>query len=316
MAGITYSQVSAVADKMVAEGETPSIRSVRLCLGTGSTSTIQKHLKAWNNSLPQPSAMALTLSQSLTSAIISEIARSAAEGRANAEQNLVHAEADINELSMAVELLENERDELTQKLVGLQSERDTISGKSAKQEIDLALLTERIEREQVASGSAQVALAMEKLKLVDLEKRDAEHLRDIVLKSSSLDAESKARIIAEQAAAVLDAKLENALAQIARADARIDSLSTQLADTANELNHVRVQAQAQQSEHTANTRTHQEAQSQAQRAAAEAIQQVQRSSLATQEAINATKRAEREAAELRGRMDAMQERAKDGQAAK
>ena len=316
MAGITYLQVSAAAEKMVNEGEKPSIRSIQMRLGTGSSAKVQKLLKEWQSAQSQPIAKATTLSPALINAIISEISRCTADGKIEIEQKLLQAEVNCDDLATAVELLESERDELGQKLIGLQSECDQIAGKSSKQEIDLALLTERIEREQINAGNAQVALALEKLRLVDFERRDTEHLADIAHKSSALDSESKARIIAEQTSAVLSAKLENALAQISKADERIESLTKQMFDAASELKDVQHQSLTLQNELAARVREYQADLIQAQREVNTANHQLGRANSATSEAINAAKLAETEASELRGRINALQERLKDGPAAK
>lgn len=203
---------------------------------------------------------------------------------------------DVAELAQAGEQMESELDELALKVTSLTTERDNIIGKSERQEIELTSLTERMEREQGATGKAQVELALEKLKLIDFQKRDLEQRSEIDCKNSALDAENKARVAAEQLAAVLDAKHENARELVAKADSHIELLSKQLADGARELQAVRSQSQAQQAEHASITREQQEAILQAQRASAEAIQQVQRSSVAAQEAITAAKGAERESA--------------------
>lgn len=45
--GITYDQVAAAAEKLVAEGKSPTIRALRDILGTGSPNTIHRHLSCW-----------------------------------------------------------------------------------------------------------------------------------------------------------------------------------------------------------------------------------------------------------------------------
>jgi len=47
--GVTYDDVSEAAAKLVLNGQSPTIVQVRQFLGTGSNTTIAKHLKAWRN---------------------------------------------------------------------------------------------------------------------------------------------------------------------------------------------------------------------------------------------------------------------------
>lgn len=314
MAGITYAQVEAVADKLLLDGGDISIKIVRSILGTGSPNTIQKYLKDWRTGTAKPATANLTISQAVTNALIADMAACAAQARAGIEQKLIEAEADVAELASAGEMLESERDTLTQRVLELTSERDGIAGMSKQQEIEIVSLTERLQREQAAVRTTQVELAMEKVKSIDLQTRDVEQKGEIQAKTEALLIESKARVAAEQLAAVLGAKHESALALMSKADSRVDSLTKQLADCSSELQTVRSQLLTQQAQHSSLAREQQEAIAMAQRASAEAIQQVQRSSLAAQEAISAAKQAERQAAELRGRLDAMQELVKDGQA--
>ena len=58
--GVTYDEVAAIADQIVAGGAEPTIRNVRDRLGRGSYSTIHRHLTAWRDARPPASSDALT----------------------------------------------------------------------------------------------------------------------------------------------------------------------------------------------------------------------------------------------------------------
>lgn len=45
--GVEYEQIERVARKLLSQGQHPSVQKVRNELGTGSNSTIAKHLKTW-----------------------------------------------------------------------------------------------------------------------------------------------------------------------------------------------------------------------------------------------------------------------------
>jgi len=62
---VSYEQVATIADTMVGEGITPTVRGVREMLGTGSLSTIMRHLRAWQEARPAATAAAVELPQSL-----------------------------------------------------------------------------------------------------------------------------------------------------------------------------------------------------------------------------------------------------------
>ena len=71
--GITYEQVSAVADALVGAGQSPTIKGVREALGTGSPNTVHRHLVAWRAARPVAQATARTLPGPIIDAIGQEI---------------------------------------------------------------------------------------------------------------------------------------------------------------------------------------------------------------------------------------------------
>lgn len=293
MANITSTQVTNAADQLAREGITVSINAIREKLGTGSKTTILKHLQAWRSGTSKPTPIAVAISQALSNALTNELTSFAAASRAAVENKLAETEADVAALMQGGELIEHERDELTRLLQEMTTDRDTISGRATQQEVDMTLLSQRFEREQSALSEVQVQLAMEKLKLVDLQKRDVDQLAEIQRQADSLQAEAKARIAAEQMVAVLATKLDHALALSAKADAANAALYKELADASTELQGARGQIQTLQTEHSA------------------LIHKFQAAQLAAQEAVSTAKQADRTAAELRGRLDALLERSNE-----
>ena len=53
--GVTYSDVSQAANRLMGQGRHPTIEQVRLVLGTGSSTTIANHLKQWKISQDETS---------------------------------------------------------------------------------------------------------------------------------------------------------------------------------------------------------------------------------------------------------------------
>lgn len=292
MLNITSAQVFAAADQLVREGKKPSFTAVREMLGSGSKTTILKYLQDWRNGVSKPVSLAVPISPTLNNALADELTSYAGALRAEVESKLVETEAELAVLIRDGELLERERDELTRLLQEMTTDRDTILGRATQQATDMALLSDRLAREQSALGDVQVQLASERLRLVDLQKRDVDQLTEIRRQADLAEVEAKARIEADQLVAVLQTKLGHSLDLMARAEASNEALSKQLSDTTTEMRAARSQMHALQDEHTALTQKHQDAQ------------------LAAQEAIGAAKQADRAAAELRGRVDALLERSR------
>lgn len=221
--GVTSEQVSAVADALIGEGKQATIRAVRERLGDrGSPNTIQKHLSAWRDARPMAAAAALELPQTLAAAIAAEIGRAAAQARAEIEGRLVEVQTEAADLALTGESLEDERDSLIAQMVVLTTERDTLAGKAAQQAADLAELTGRVEREQQAAEAARVELATARLRAEGLTERHAAQGKEVEQLRAAVEDERKGRIAAEQAAAVLAARLEASAELVVRAETRAE----------------------------------------------------------------------------------------------
>ena len=71
--GITYDEVIAAIDAILAAGEEPTIQRIREHLGTGSPNTIHRHLIAWRQSRPVEQRRAPELPAELQAALVKEI---------------------------------------------------------------------------------------------------------------------------------------------------------------------------------------------------------------------------------------------------
>lgn len=284
--GITFEQVAAVADAIIGEGQQPTINAVRDRIGTGSPNTVHRHLTVWRAARPQAIAAVPELPASLTTAIATEIERAAATARSEVESKLVQTQAESAELASAGEALESERDELFEQVAELTTERDTLAGKAAQQAADIEVQADRIEREQQAAEAARVELARAQLKIESGTERLVEQTAEIDRLRVALDSESKARIAAEQQAAVLSAKLDLMTDRATKAESRLERVEKQSEQIRQELDSARNQAQARQSELSAAGRELDAAQNKVREARAEA------------------KQAREEAAELRGKLAA------------
>jgi hypothetical protein len=161
--GITAAQVAQAADALVGEGKQPTIRGVRDRLGGGSPNTVHRHLTAWQETRPPAVAAAPELPASLTASIAAEIERATAKARAEIEGYLVQAQTEAADLAQAGEVLEAEREALTEQVAALTRERDTLAGKAAQQAADLTQAQRR--RGAGAAESARVELVTARLRI-------------------------------------------------------------------------------------------------------------------------------------------------------
>lgn len=284
--GVTFEQVAAVADAIIGEGHQPTINAVRDRIGTGSPNTIHRHLTVWRAARPRATVVAPELPANLTAAIATEIDRAASSARAEVETKLVQSQAEAVELANAGETLEAERDELIEQVAELTTERDTLAGKAEQQAMDIKVQAERIEREQQAAEAARVDLAKVQLKIESSTEKLVEQIAEIERLRIALDLESKARIAAEQQAAVLSAKLDSMTDRATKAESRLERVEKQSEQIRQELDSARNQAQARQSELSAAGRELDAAHNKVREARAEA------------------KQAREDAAELRGKLAA------------
>lgn len=230
--GVSRDQVFAVADGIVGDGLSPTIKAIRERLGTGSPNTIHRHLVEWRESRPVPTAVANELPQALTSAIAEEISKAASKAKSEKELELSQVKEEAADLANIGESLEVERDQLADQVGELTTERDTLAGKAAQQALDLAEVNERIRREQVAAEGARVDLAKALLRVESQTERHIEHVTELERLRDALTAAEKGRVSAEQQAAVLAAKLEAVVERASSAEDRVKIIEQQAVKTA------------------------------------------------------------------------------------
>ncbi len=157
--GVSYDQVAAVADSLVAEGVNPSIRKVMERLKTGSGTTIHRHMTRWRNERQTPVAVTSDLPVAVCSAIHAEIERAKAEVRAEFENRLVICQEEANDLAALGKSLEDQLDKLTEEFDAVSAERETLVTKLEKQSATIELLNRDIERERYGCELARTETA-------------------------------------------------------------------------------------------------------------------------------------------------------------
>lgn len=287
--GITFEQVAAAADDLVGSGKSATIQAVREALGnTGSPNTIHKHLTAWRAARPQAAASAVELPAELVSALGAEIARAASRARGEIEGQLVQAQQEAAELSATGEALEAERDELSELVGTLTTERDQAQATAQERDQEIQRQVLVIEREQQAAELARVELAKAQLKIESGIERAQELNAEIQRLRTALEAAQAGRQAAEQQAAV-------SAAQLASEQSKSTDLAQRLA-TAEKLAQD-AQKEAESARRETNTARIAEQAVQARLEAAS--REIESSKEAAKEARAETKQYQQEAAELR-----------------
>lgn len=227
--GISYDQVSAVADAMVAEGITPTIRNVRDRLGTGSCNTIHKHLTTLREACPQLVAVTTEIPASIINAFGMEIVRAKAEARAEIENRLVLIQAEASELAVAGEILESELDKHMDELSALATDRDILLEKNQGQSLEIERLSRDNERERHSADQSRIEVAQLRNKLEILEERLMSQLITIDELKAANASDLLGKISAEKDAAVLAARLKAEQEKAMTLQLEKEALTTQIA---------------------------------------------------------------------------------------
>lgn len=239
-ATITPNQVHAAADAIRAEGSTPTLRAVRERLGAGSMGTVSKHLQQWKAGQERQAATELALPPALQRAVLDFMATELAAARAPLEHELAEQQQTSADLAA-----ENERQVTTIERQAadmelLAADKAAAEGKAGQLAVDLLSAKEDAARERQAAEHARTELAKAMLRLEAMPRMEA----DLAAIRTELGQERKARIDAEQQAAVLAAQksdLDSRLAdlktssdrltqQLVKAQERVDQLGSALGD--------------------------------------------------------------------------------------
>ncbi len=239
-ATITPNQVHAAADAIRAEGGTPTLRAVRERLGAGSMGTVSKHLQQWKAGQERQAATELALPPALQRAVLDFMATELAAARAPLEHELAEQQQTSADLAA-----ENERQVTTIERQAadmelLAADKAAAEGKAGQLAVDLLSAKEDAARERQAAEHARTELAKAMLRLEAMPRMEA----DLAAIRTELGQERKARIDAEQQAAVLTAQksdLDSRLAdlktssdrltqQMVKAQERVDQLGSALGD--------------------------------------------------------------------------------------
>lgn len=288
--GITFEQVAAVADAIAARGDRPTLRGVRAELGSGSMGTIQKHLAAWQGQRRQIVTSTATLPTEIQRVILSEIEREVDAARAELEAELAATKGDRDALADDNEAQAEQIEQQTARLDEIEATIQQQAGRIAQLESDLETAWQATERERGVAEQARQALAKAELRLEALPKIEAEVER----LRAALEASQARATTAEQLAAVTAEKLAGVEARLVDAQAREQQTAVKLAEVEKTAKAAAGQADEFRYRFMVADNKARELEKEAKTAATRATAAEQR-----------VDEAERVAAELRGKLDAL-----------
>ena len=200
MAGqeVTFDEVAAAAARLQNDGEAATIAAIRDVLGTGSTSSIHKHLAVWRASHAEPAEMPKAdLPESIVSALGSWAQQFAEEAGSGARDELARSESDMEALLESNEQLEAERDDLLEQVADITIERDQALATIAERAEDIERLTVELRDARRIATDALVGKAKDQLAIEGKDSQLADLRAEMERNVASSAAQSDARLSAE-----------------------------------------------------------------------------------------------------------------------
>jgi DNA repair exonuclease SbcCD ATPase subunit len=203
---------------MKVAGSKPTSRAIRERLGnTGSMGTVNKLLQDWRAGQEHRIANALVLPVTLQRAILEFMDQELTGAKATLEVELAEQQQEAADLATENERQAGDIEDKAEAVTALQAELSNLAGRMAQMDVDLSAARLDGERERTAAEAARIELAKSLLRLEVMPRLEA----DLASLRLELDKERQGRVVAEQQAAVLGAKLEAAIERSAKADSAV-----------------------------------------------------------------------------------------------
>jgi len=267
-ATITQKQVNEVAERIRAKGAKPTARGVREELGSGSMATVLKYLQVWQMGQVQQAQAQVTLPPELQRALLDFIGQEVADAKLSLEADLAVAQqvnvdliAESERQAATIEKQESEIDTLRVALAEAQ-------GRLLQLKVSLDASQAEAETHRQAAESTRTELAKSEMRLEGLYKLELE----LSNMKSALESERLGRAQAEQAAAVAGARLDKTEAQVTELESRLSRAEEATRATAADAAKLREQASANQANFEVAVRDSNQARDEARRAEAEAAE--------------------------------------------
>ncbi len=243
---ITQEEVNSVADQLRATGAKPSARAVREALGGGSMATVLKHLHVWQSHQVRTPETQAVLPVGLQRALVDFIAQEVASAKVTLEADLVTAQQANQDLIAESERLAAALEREQSAVETLQADKAELSGRLGQLTKDLEDVRAEAVAQREAAEHARTEKAKLELRLEGVPRLEAE----IERLKGALESERNAKVVAEQQAAVSQARLEKTEGQLKELVAnnavpRLDAELVKLKASLDEERAVRVSAEQQ-----------------------------------------------------------------------
>lgn len=236
--GITYRDVEAAANALIAQNKPVTQKAIREVFGSGSDSTIGPFLREWKAAQPKIVAAPVVLPEGLNAAILHEIEKRQAEAREPLQAEIIDNEATIKILEAQCNDLATERDSLLIEVTDLTTARDTHMGESNQKSLEIEELRKEVKREQERSVAAQTETAKASLKIEQLTEKNDELKSENSALTIALKDSEVAKNSAEKVAEVNASKLEDAIKREKRLEEERQSFHAEIQKINSELNRV------------------------------------------------------------------------------
>lgn len=243
---ITQEEVNSVADQLRATGAKPTARAVREALGGGSMATVLKHLHVWQSHQVRAPDTQAVLPVGLQRALVDFIAQEVASAKVTLEADLVTAQQANQDLIAESERLATALEREQSAVKTLQADKAELSGRLGQLTKDLEEVRAEAVAQREAAEHARTEKAKLELRLEGVPRLEAEIERLKV----ALESERSAKVVAEQQAAVAQARLEKTEGQLKELVVnnpvpRLDAELVKLKASLDEERAVRVSAEQQ-----------------------------------------------------------------------
>lgn len=156
--GITYEQVVAAANALLADNRRATLRGVREALGTGSPGTIQKHLARFEEQRPGKKPADIAISAEILRGLGDEVRRHVSNATVVLNEQLADA-------ASARDLLAEQSYEQALLVADLESQIEALTVQTTQQTALLEALRTAESRERAAAEQSRVSLAEANLRL-------------------------------------------------------------------------------------------------------------------------------------------------------
>lgn len=237
---ITQEQINAAADAIRAEGARPTARAVRERIGTGSMATILKYFQVWQGGQVRPAEQAIALPPALQRMLVDFVGLEIASARATLEADLVTAQNERHDLIVECERQAGTIEAQAQSLEAAIAAQAEQAGRMALLASDLARAADDLAQERLAAEAARTELAKAILRLEAMPRLE----RELDTLRADFTDEVKARVAAEQAAAVAIAEHKASERRAAEFERRAVAADATVKELRNEAKAATVEAKA------------------------------------------------------------------------